>query len=128
MFLLEGSCDRRDLHVLTHSFLTRRCSDLIQAALLLSLAGVASAQDAAPVAPDAAQAQTLDTVTVTATRIKKAEIQSQVPVQVLTREDIVRSGLTSVAAIVHNLTPPPPAPTTHSPPSRTLPSPPKRPP
>src|SRR3546814_7001864 len=76
----------------------------IQAALLLSLAGVASAQDAAPVAPDADQAQTLDTVTVTGTRIKKAELESQVPVQVLTREDIDRSGFTSVADIVQNLT------------------------
>src|SRR3546814_88005 len=76
----------------------------IQAALLLSLAGVASAQDAAPVAPDAEQAQTLDTVTVTGTRIKKAELESQVPVQVLTREDIDRSGFTSVADIVQNLT------------------------
>src|SRR3546814_20877192 len=75
----------------------------IQAALLLSLAGVASAQDAAPVAPDAEQAQTLDTVTVTGTRIKKAELESQVPVQVLTREDIDRSGFTSAADVGTNL-------------------------
>src|SRR3546814_8012403 len=46
----------------------------------------------------------LDTVTVTGTRIKKAELESQVPVQVLTREDIDRSGFTSVADIVQNLT------------------------
>src|SRR3546814_6324349 len=70
----------------------------IQASLLLSFAGIASAQDAAPAEPTD-QAQTLDTVTVTGTRIKKAELESQVPVQVLTREDIDRSGFTSVADI-----------------------------
>src|SRR3546814_395298 len=75
----------------------------IQASLLLSFAGIASAQDAAPAEPTD-QAQTLDTVTVTGTRIKKAELESQVPVQVLTREDIDRSGFTSVADIVQNLT------------------------
>jgi iron complex outermembrane receptor protein len=73
----------------------------IQASLLLSFSGLAAAQDA-PAAAD--QARTLDTVTVTGTRIKKAELESQVPVQVLTREDIARSGFTSVADIVQNLT------------------------
>src|SRR3546814_21031732 len=73
----------------------------IQASLLLSFAGIASAQDAAPAEPTD-QAQTLDTVTVTGTRIKKAELESQVPVQVLTREDIDRSGFTSVADLVQS--------------------------
>jgi len=73
----------------------------IQASLLLSLSGVAAAQDV-PAATE--QAKTLDTVSVTGTRIKKAELESQVPVQVLTREDIDRSGFTSVADIVQNLT------------------------
>src|SRR3546814_14192606 len=74
---------------MTHSFPTRRSSDL--------------AQDAAPAEPTD-QAQTLDTVTVTSTRIKKAEHERQVPVQVLTREDIDRRGFTSVADILQNLT------------------------
>ena len=73
----------------------------IQASLLLSFSGLAGAQDA-PATAD--QAKTLDTVTVTGTRIKKAELESQVPVQVLTREDTDRSGFTSVADIVQNLT------------------------
>src|SRR3546814_922853 len=81
----------------------------IQASLLLSFAGIASAQDAAPAEPTD-QAQTLDTVTVTGTRIKKAELESQVPVQVLTREDIDRSGLTSVAHTVPNTPPRAPPP------------------
>ncbi|MDN5782205.1 MAG: TonB-dependent receptor, partial [Luteimonas sp.] len=73
----------------------------IQASLLLSFSGLAAAQDSPATAE---QARTLDTVTVTGTRIKKAELESQVPVQVLTREDIDRSGFTSVADIVQNLT------------------------
>ena len=66
---------------------------------MLALPGLAAAQDA-----PAPEAKTLDTVTVTGTRIKKAEMEGQVPVQVLTREDIDRSGFTSVADIVQNLT------------------------
>jgi iron complex outermembrane receptor protein len=73
----------------------------IQASLLLSFSGFAAAQEAPA---DAEQAKTLDTVTVTGTRIKKAELESQVPVQVVTREDIDRSGFTSVADIVQNIT------------------------
>jgi iron complex outermembrane receptor protein len=66
----------------------------------LALPGLAAAQDAAP--PSAAK--TLDTVTVTGTRIKSAEVAGQVPVQVLTREDIDRSGLTSLGDLVQELT------------------------
>src|SRR5690606_19290722 len=73
----------------------------IHVALLLSFSGLAAAQDAPA---DTPQARTLDTVTVTGTRIKKAELESQVPIQVLSREDIDRSGFTSVADIVQNLT------------------------
>ena len=77
----------------------------IQASMLLSFSGLAFAQ-AAPAGQTQPEtrAQTLDAVVVTGTRIKKAELESQVPVQVLTREDIDRSGFTSVADIVQNLT------------------------
>lgn len=72
----------------------------VQAALLLSLLPAAAlAQD------DTTEgARDLDRVSVTGTRIKKAELESQLPVQVLTREDIDRSGFSSVADIVQNLT------------------------
>ena len=60
--------------------------------------GLAAAQDAQP------GATTLDTVQVTGTRIKKAEIEGQVPVQTLNREDIERTGLTSVGDILQELT------------------------
>ncbi|HVI57884.1 MAG TPA: TonB-dependent receptor [Luteimonas sp.] len=73
----------------------------VQASLLLSLPALASAQESAT---STEQARTLDTVVVTGTRIKKAELETQVPVQVLTREDIDRSGFTSVSDVVQNLT------------------------
>ncbi|NLA69150.1 MAG: TonB-dependent receptor [Gammaproteobacteria bacterium] len=66
------------------------------AALPLCLPIAASAQDADPT--------TLDSVTVTGSRIKQAELETHVPVQVLSREDIDRSGFKSVADIVQNLT------------------------
>jgi iron complex outermembrane recepter protein len=66
--------------------------------LLLALPAAASAQEAPQ------DAATLDTVTVTGTRIRQAELETHVPVQVLSREDIDRSGFTSVADIVQNLT------------------------
>ncbi len=47
---------------------------------------------------------TLERIEVTGTRIKKAELENQVPVQVLTREDIDRTGLMSVGDIVQELT------------------------
>ncbi|MBO7941685.1 TonB-dependent receptor, partial [Streptomyces sp. S9] len=72
----------------------------IQLSLLVALPGLAAAQDAAP----RKDATTLDTVQVTGTRIKKAEIESQVPVQTLSRDDIERTGLTSLADIVQELT------------------------
>ncbi|QQP94517.1 TonB-dependent receptor [Lysobacter enzymogenes] len=73
----------------------------IQLSLLVALPGVAAAQDAAAPQKDAT---TLNTVQVTGTRIKKAEIESQVPVQTLTRDDIERTGLTSLGDIVQELT------------------------
>ncbi|MBB6598223.1 TonB-dependent receptor [Luteimonas sp. MC1825] len=77
----------------------RTLSAAIQSALLLfALPGLVLAQDA----PD--PATTLDTVTVTGSRIKQAELETHVPVQVLTREDIDRSGFKSVSDIVQNLT------------------------
>ncbi|QWP78037.1 TonB-dependent receptor [Lysobacter sp. K5869] len=72
----------------------------IQLSLLVALPGLAAAQDAAP----RKDATTLDTVQVTGTRIKKAEIESQVPVQTLSRDDIERTGLTSLGDIVQELT------------------------
>ena len=71
----------------------------IQLSMLIALPGVVAAQEA-----ESSQATTLDSVRVTGTRIKKAEIESQVPVQTLSREDIDRTGLTSLGDIVQSLT------------------------
>ena len=78
-----------------------RLTTAVHVSLLLSLPAIAFAQDATTTDTSSGQqAKTLDTVTVTGTRIRRAEVEGQVPVQVLTREDIDRSGFTSVADIV----------------------------
>jgi iron complex outermembrane receptor protein len=50
------------------------------------------------------EARVLDRVEVTGSRIKKAEIEGQSPVLTLSRDDIERSGLTSVGDLVQRLT------------------------
>lgn len=72
----------------------------IQLSLLLGLPGLAAAQEA----PSAERTTTLDQVTVTGSRIKRADLETQVPVQTLTREDIERTGLTSVAEVLQEIT------------------------
>jgi iron complex outermembrane receptor protein len=73
-----------------------RLSIAVRSALLVTLLPLAAvAQDAA---------KELDRVEVTGSRIKKAEIEGQTPVNTITREDIAQSGLTSVADIVQQLT------------------------
>ena len=74
-----------------------RLTRAIQLSLLCLLPAVATAQESTT-------ARTLDTIQVTGTRIKKAELETQVPVQVLTREAIDRTGYTSVADVVQHLT------------------------
>lgn len=73
----------------------------VHASLLIAAPLMASAQDASPAQP---QTRTLDTVEVTGTRIKKAELETQVPVTVLTREDIERTGLNSIGDVVQQMT------------------------
>ncbi|VXC16023.1 TonB-dependent receptor [Luteimonas sp. 9C] len=77
-----------------------RLAAAVQLSLLLLLPAAVAAQTPDP----QPEARTLDTVQVTGSRIRKAELETAVPVQVLTREDIDRSGFTSVADIVQNLT------------------------
>jgi iron complex outermembrane receptor protein len=82
-----------------------RLSHAVRLSLLLSLPTLALpalAQEQQASEPE--QATTLDTVEVTGTRIRRADLETQVPVQVLTREDIDRTGFTSVAEVVQNLT------------------------
>ena len=82
-----------------------RLATAVHFSLLLALPAIAAAQDSAPApAAPAEEARTLDTVEVTGTRIRRAEMETQVPVQVISREDIDRTGYTSVAELVQNLT------------------------
>ncbi len=73
-----------------------RLSVAVRSALLCSLLPLAAVQ--------AQEAQELDRIEVTGSRIKKAEVEGQTPVTTITREDIAQSGLTSVADIVQQLT------------------------
>ena len=82
-----------------------RLAHAVRLSLLLSLPTLAlPAMAQEQPATESEQATTLDTVEVTGTRIRRADLETQVPVQVLTREDIDRTGFTSVAEVVQNLT------------------------
>lgn len=77
-----------------------RISLAIHGALVLAMLPVAaSAQTASSPQPTA-----LDTVEVTGSRIKNAEVAGQVPIQTITREEIERTGLTSIGDILQQIT------------------------
>lgn len=63
--------------------------------LMLAAPAAALAQDAA---------QQLDAVEVTGSRIKKAEVEGQVPVRVLDRAEIERTGQTSIGDVLQQIT------------------------
>ncbi len=71
-------------------------------AVCLTIAAV-SAPDSKVQAQDD-EARQLDRVEVTGSRIKKAEIEGQAPVMTITRDDIERSGITSVGDLLQRLT------------------------
>jgi iron complex outermembrane receptor protein len=74
-----------------------RLSLAVHGALMLAILPlVAQAQDS--------ETKTLETIEVTGTRIKGAELAGQVPVQTLSREDIERSGVTSIGDLIQELT------------------------
>ncbi|KRA76002.1 hypothetical protein ASD78_08640 [Lysobacter sp. Root667] len=74
----------------------------IQLSLLISLPGLAAAQDAPPAAP--ASATTLDTVTVTGTRIKQTNAVTAQPVFVLDRQKLEKTGVQTVGEVLQQLT------------------------
>jgi len=75
-----------------------RLSAAVRSALILSLLPVAAVQ-----AQETDEPRQLDRVEVTGSRIKKAQIEGQTPVQTITRSQIEKSGLTSIADILQNL-------------------------
>lgn len=77
-------------------------SRLIGSAALASSLGwtaTATAQDAAP----AGEAVEIETIVVTGSHIRKAEAEGAAPVQVLTREDIENSGVSSIGEVLSQL-------------------------
>ncbi len=67
---------------------------------LLAFSTTVFAQDPAT----GSQATTLDRVQVTGTRIKRAEVEGQVPIQTLSRDDIERTGFNSISEVLQQLT------------------------
>ena len=65
---------------------------------LLALGSIATSQQA-----NAQAGQTLERVEITGSNIKRSEVETAAPVQVLTREDIQRSGKASVAEFLQTL-------------------------
>ncbi|WP_058836289.1 TonB-dependent receptor [Luteimonas abyssi] len=77
-----------------------RLAAAVQLSLILALPAAAIAQET----PTQASTRTLDAVQVTGTRIRRAELEGQVPVHTVSRQDIERSGLTSIGDVVQQLT------------------------
>jgi iron complex outermembrane receptor protein len=85
----------------------QRLAKAIQLSLLLSLpaafaSNVAAAQDAPPA--DQANATTLDTVTVTGSRIKQSNLVTSQPVFILDRQKLEKTGVQTVGEILQQLT------------------------
>ena len=70
----------------------------IQLSLLLALPGIAAAQEASQ------EATTLDTVTVTGTRIKQTNAVTAQPVFVMDREKLDKTGVQTVGDVLQQLT------------------------
>ncbi len=84
---------------------THKLRDAVVLALVLgTAAGAAQAQTTTPAATDEGQAQTLDTLVVTGSRIRQVDTETSQPVTFITREDIEKQGFQSVADILQNIT------------------------
>ncbi|MDE3010173.1 MAG: TonB-dependent receptor [Pseudomonadota bacterium] len=78
------------------------------AAMLAGLGNAAASADDAPPAAapegDGKEVQQLNRVVVTGSNIRRTDTETPSPVQVLTSEDIAKSGYSSVADVLHNVT------------------------
>jgi iron complex outermembrane receptor protein len=84
------------------AFRSRSLTRAVKAVLATGMLGVPAMAVHAqtPVGDDA---QALEAITVTGSRIKKAEIEGQAPVQVITAADIEATGLGSIGDIIQRL-------------------------
>lgn len=73
------------------------------AALLLAVALPAAAQDAGAEADARTEASTLETVTVTGSRIKRTDVEQALPVTVVRKEEIEAQGITSAEQLMQFL-------------------------
>lgn len=83
--------------------LRNRLSAALLTAMMLPMAGTAFAQDSQASGQTGQQAQTLDRVTVTGSRIKRAEVEGPAPVVVLTADDIEKQGYSTVYEALNTL-------------------------
>jgi iron complex outermembrane receptor protein len=84
--------------VRTHRKTSIVCTSL-SAAVALALAGAAGAQETSEQA-SSSQAQTLDTVRVTGSRIKRTDVETALPVTVLQKTEIEAQGITSAEQLL----------------------------
>lgn len=77
--------------------------DLLCAALLAALAMPAVAQDAAPAADPGDGTRTIDRISVTGSRIKRAQVEEALPVTVYSRAQIDERGITSAEQLLMTL-------------------------
>ena len=82
---------------------TNRLSQAISLAFVVTASLSATDNAAAQVAASTPSAPSLERVEITGSNIKRSEVETAAPVQVLTREDIQRSGKSSVAEFLQTL-------------------------
>ena len=87
------------MKALRHQKLTKA----IQLSLLLSLPGIAAAQDAPPATEQAKAPTTLDTITVTGSRIKQSNVVTAQPVFVLDKAKLDKTGVQTVGEVLQQL-------------------------
>ena len=77
--------------------------DFLCAALLVALALPARAQDAAPADDPGDGAKTIDRISVTGSRIRRAQVEEALPVTVYSRQQIDERGITSAEQLLMSL-------------------------
>ena len=88
----------------TNALKRSRLSAALITALVMPFAGAALAQETGTTQQSSQATSTLDKVTVTGSRIKKAEIEGPAPVTVITAEDIEKQGFSTVYDALNTLT------------------------
>ena len=86
--------------------LRRTSTWLLAVACSMALHQQAFAQDAqaAPAGTEEAQVKQLDAVVVTGSRIKRTDVEQALPLDIISREDIAKRGVTTAAELVKTLT------------------------